>query len=251
MKKKILLYDIEVSPNVSYTWQGKYDQTVIEFQKEWELLSVAWKWLDGKTVKCITRKDYPNDTTDKSLAKDFLKVLNEADITVTQNGIAFDAKKLNTRFIVHGLNPPSPNKAVDTLRIARKYFKFNSNKLNDLGRVLGVGQKIQHNGFQLWLDCMAGKRAAWRKMIKYNKRDVLLLQKVYLKLLPWINNHPNVASIDKPDSCPKCGHHSLANKGVVSNSVSTYRRYLCRKCKGYCKARTAEKTDRPKYVGIS
>ena len=55
---KILFYDLETSPNVSYTW-GKWEQNVIAFKKEWELLSFAYNlgagFYGGDNFNTITR----------------------------------------------------------------------------------------------------------------------------------------------------------------------------------------------------
>lgn len=239
-KLKILLYDIENEPNLSYTW-GKYEQNVIAFKEEWKLLSFAYKWLGETNVKCLARPDF-DDITDKSLVMELWKLLDEADIVIGHNADAFDNKKANARFIELGLPPPSPYLSIDTKKIAKKYFKFNSNSLDDLGKTLGVGQKVKHYGFQLWLDCMNGDPKAWKTMKNYNKQDVVLLEKVYLKLRPWIENHPNVLDeYEKVYTCPKCGSFNIKSQGIRYTLRATYRRYRCLDCKGYCRARKAEK----------
>ncbi len=145
-KPKILFWDIENSPNRSFTW-GKWQQNVIQFDSEWYLLSFSVKWLGGKQ---ITRAlpDYegykPGSEDDKALVAELWGYLNESDILVAHNGDRFDTKKVYTKFIEHGLMPPEPSKSVDTLKVARRRFAFNSNKLDDLGRRLGVGRKLKH-----------------------------------------------------------------------------------------------------------
>lgn len=246
-KVKILLYDIETEPNLGYTW-GKYEQNVIQFKNEFKLLSFAYKWLGKKTVHCIARPDF-KDKTDKSLVEALWHILDEADIVIAHNGDAFDQKKSNARFLECGLPPPSPYVTIDTKKVAKKYFMFNSNSLNDLGRNLEVGTKFKHQGFDLWLGCMAGKRAAWAIMKKYNKQDVVLLEKVYLKLRPWINGHPNVnADYEKVAYCPKCGGDSLKSCGITRTKTTSYRLYRCNDCKGYCKSRKSQKDSGPLIV---
>ena len=240
-KPKIVLFDIESSPNISYTW-GVFEQNVIEVQKPWELLSYAFKELGSNKVTCVTRLDF-KDKTDKSLTKSLWSMMNDADVLIAHNLLAFDLKKSNAKFLQHGFPPPKPSQTVDTLKVARKHFKLNSNRLNDLGKLLGVGQKVQTGGFQLWLDCMAGIKKAWDKMSKYNKQDVVLLEKVYLKLLPWINNHPNVAV--ELDGCPKCGNHSLQSRGTVTTKTQTYFRYMCNKCGGWTRSSKKIKGSKP------
>lgn len=249
-KTKILLFDIETSPNVSYTW-GKYDQNVIDFNREWQLLTFAYKWLGEKNVHCVTRLDF-KDQTDKSITKALWKLLDKADVVIAHNGDNFDNRKARAKFIEHGLPPTSPFASVDTKKIAKQYFKFNSNSLDDLGKLLGVGRKVRvTEGFDLWLRCMAGDRTAFSAMTKYNRQDVRLLEAVYLKLLPWADKHPNVARADgKPKSCPKCGGTHLNARGTFYTKVSSFRRYRCMSCGGWCRSRLASTTGKPEIVNL-
>lgn len=242
MSKKILLFDLETTPNLSYTW-GKWEQNVIAFKQEWELLSFSYKWLDEKEVYCLARNDF-RDKTDKSLVKALKDVLASAEVLIAHNGDEFDIKKSNAKFIEHGLGPLAPFQKIDTKKVAKRYFKFNSNSLDDLGKLLGVGRKEKTGGFDLWLGCMAGNKKAFEDMKKYNKQDVLLLERVYLKLRPWMEQHPNMSAIEgRPTACPKCGGERLKSKGISRTRTNEYRRYLCLKCGGYCRSRAAEKND--------
>jgi DNA polymerase elongation subunit (family B) len=244
-KLKVMIFDLETSANLGYTW-GMYEQNVIAFKKEWELLSFAYKILDEKSVHCSTRLDF-KDKTDKSLVREMKRVLESADILIAHNGDEFDFKKANAKFIEHGLGPLSDKKKIDTKKVAKKYFKFNSNSLDNLGNLLGVGRKEKTGGFDLWLDCMAGKKAAFQKMASYNKQDVLLLERVYLKMRPWMEQHPNV-NTSEVRACPKCGGTRLKSHGIRRTKVGQYRRYACLKCGGYCQARIAEKRNKPEIV---
>jgi DNA polymerase elongation subunit (family B) len=232
MTAKILLLDLETFPNLGYTW-GKYEQNVIEIVRPTFLLSFSYKWLgsDHAVVKRLIDYDgYQNDPeNDKSLVIDLWKVLDEADIIVAHNGDSFDIKRANARFITHGLAPPSPAKTVDTLKIARKHFKFESNKLSDLGQALGLGAKLSHTGWALWKRCRDGDVDAWDLMGRYNLQDVLLLEAVYLKLLPWSATHPNV---NEPgtEACPKCASTKVQRRGVATAKTRTYRRMHCSGC---------------------
>lgn len=237
---KVLFYDIETTPNLGYVW-GKYEQDVIEYQSEWELLSFASKWLGEKSVSAVGR----NTHTEKELVEALHAKLDEADVVIAHNGDRFDQRKANAKFIEFGLLPPTPYKTVDTLKVARRYFAFNSNKLDDLGRVLGLGRKKQTGGFALWKGCMDNNPAAWRTMIRYNKQDVTLLEKVYLKLRPWIENHPpmNVLN-DRPTACPKCSSEdTMQARGWATTKVAKRRRYQCTGCGGWCQGRHSTKTD--------
>lgn len=241
---KILLFDIETFPNLVETW-GIYEQNAIRVVREWELASFAYKWLDEKEVVCHTRQ---GQKTDKQLCKKLHKVLSQADVVIAHNGDSFDNKKARARMLHHGLAPIKPYKQIDTKKIAKRRFAMNSNSLDALGKFLGVGRKEKTGGYDLWIDCMDGKPAAWRKMAAYNKQDVSLLERVYLKLRPHDNLHPNLTNFEKPESCPKCAHPELQRRGVFRAASSTYFRYQCKRCLGWCRDRISNKADKPKVV---
>jgi DNA polymerase elongation subunit (family B) len=240
-KSKILLFDIEISPSLGYTWQ-KWEANVLEYEKEWYMLSFSAKWLGDK--KFITKglcdyKTYKTDKTDDGeLVRELWKLFDEADIIVAHNGDAFDIKKANARFLYHELNPPSPYRTVDTKKVAKRYFSFNSNSLNDLGKLLNLGVKLQHTGFEMWLGCMAGIKSSWKQMLDYNKQDVVLLEKVYLELRNWMTNHPNLNLItEEIDACPICNEKKLQKRGFGVTRTMKYQRLQCQACGGWCRGR--------------
>lgn len=231
---KTLLIDIETAPNLSYTW-GKWEQDVISFKENWYILSFAYKWLgENKTyvVSLPNFKLYEKDKkNDIELCRQLWRLFDEAEIIVAHNGDRFDIKKSNTRFITHGFNPPTPYKTIDTRTEARKYFRFDSNKLDDLGQYLNIGRKLNTGGFDLWLGCMSGDKKSWDKMCQYNKNDVILLEKVYLKLRGWIKQHPNMnLLLGSLSGCPNCGRNNLVRRGYAFTRTSKRQRYVCKDC---------------------
>jgi len=229
MKPKVLLFDIETAPNLAYVW-GKYEQDVIAFKEEWHLLSFAYKWLGESEIHCVTMQ---GQKTDRQLAQKLRDLFDKADVVIAHNGDAFDIKKARARFAFHGLKPPSTFATVDTLKITRKYFNLNSCKLNDLGLYFKLGEKVKHTGFDLWLGCLQNRADSWRLLEKYNKQDVVLLEKVYKKLLPWMERHPNMALLSDRKGCPKCGSVKVVKDGVRANSMALQQQWKCRSCKGY------------------
>ena len=254
---RILIYDIETSPNGGWTW-GKWQQNVIRFSRDWHLLSVAWKWLGEKRTYVMGLDDYegyvPGDRDDSALAWLIHDLFDEADVAVTHNGNSFDQPKARTRMAVHHLPPHRPFLEVDTLKVARKVFAFTSNTLEDLCRQLG----LEHKGkveFPTWLGCMGLDEesnplpddevyAAWRKMKKYNRQDVKILEELYFTLRPWMTTHPNMALIaDRPDACPKCGEvGKMISRGRRVNQVTTRERYQCTVCRSYVAGRAITKS---------
>src|ERR1035437_5504487 len=179
-KPRILLWDIESAPNLGFAW-GLWEQNILSFEHQWYLLSIAWRWLGEKTTHVQGLIDFERFTVDPQddyeLAALAHRLFSEADIVIAHNGIAFDTKKAQARMLFHGFDPPTPFREVDTLKIARRHFAFTSNKLGDLCDVLGIGRKLETGGFQTWLGCMRGDPKAWAKMKRYNKQDVVILEK--------------------------------------------------------------------------
>lgn len=243
---KILYYDIETAPNLSFVW-GHYEQNVIMHEREWYMLCVSYRWEHEKKSHVTSLVDFPaaykkDPENDFHVVKKLWDLFNEADIVIAHNGDKFDMRKANARFVAHGLGPVSPVKAVDTLKVARRYFMFNSNKLDHLGAHLGVGRKAPTGGFETWAGCMRGDMAQWKSMIKYAKQDVDLLRSVYMKLRPWMTNHPNLNVFDSSEGCPTCGSTNLQKRGVKTTQVSVYQQFQCNDCKSYSRERLADTT---------
>lgn len=239
---KILIYDIEVSPNVSYTWNGKYEVDVIEFVQPWYMLTFAWRWYGKNKTYAYSlpmMKGYKdNKKDDRALCRKLWELMGEADILCAHNGDAYDQKMSFARFVKHGFTPPAPSQTIDTLKVARKHFKFSSNKLDDLGKYLGVGKKLAHHGFDTWLGCMERDDSkSWREMVDYNKRDVELLERVYVKLKPYMNNHPNIGVYtDENHVCPICGSLNVQRAGWRITRTGKTQRYACQNCGGWSSA---------------
>lgn len=227
-KPRILFYDIETAPNLAYVW-GKYEQNVLSYVEEWSILCFAYKWQGDRSVKVVRCRTHGND---KAAVKKLHKLFSEADAVVAHNGDAFDFKKVKARFIYHDLDPTPHVPTIDTKKMAKKHFAFNSNSLNDLGQHLGLGKKVPHQGFSLWLGCMQGDPKAWDTMMKYNKQDVVLLEKVYDKLLPWATSHPNMALLKggSKDDCPNCGSAKTKSRGRYATARGLKQRRQCTSC---------------------
>lgn len=243
---KVLIFDIETAPNLAYVW-GKYEQDVVAFEHERYMISFAYKWLGQKTISAYSLPmftGYKKDPeSDKALVTKLHELFSQADVIIAHNGDNFDIKMANASFIRNGLTPPSPYKTIDTLKVARNNFKFNSNKLNDIGTLLDIGEKVETGGFKLWLGCLRGDKASWSKMVKYNKQDVVLLEKVYFKLRPWMKNHPNLNLDDgKEKACPACKSTKLHKRGWFYTSISRRQRYQCTEC-GKWSVGKIDKTD--------
>jgi DNA polymerase elongation subunit (family B) len=224
---KILLLDIETSPMTAYVW-GIWDQNISpnHIIDSSNILCWAAKWLDEDEVMF----DSVHNSKPKAMLKGIHVLLDEADAVVHYNGTKFDIPTLNKEFILHGYNPPSPYKQIDLLRVVRSNFRFPSNKLDYVSQRLGLGKKTEHAGMELWTKCMKGDNDAWKTMETYNIQDVVLLESLYGKMLPWIKTHPNHNLYTSDVVCPTCSGHRLQKRGTAISSIGTYQRYQCKDC---------------------
>jgi DNA polymerase elongation subunit (family B) len=234
---RILVLDIETSPNLAWVW-GLWQQNVAlnQLEQTGNVISFAAKWHGEKGIQ------FYSDHHDghEAMVRAAWDLLDEADIVVHYNGTSFDIPHLNREFALAGFKPPKPYKQVDLLQVARKQFRFASNKLDHVSRELGVGGKVQTGGFDLWLACLAGDDLAWAKMRRYNINDVKITEKVYDALLPWITNHPHVGLYGDTtgDCCGRCGGTVLVRRGYAYTPLGKFQIYRCKGCGGWSRGRS-------------
>jgi len=178
--KKRLFFDIETSPNIVYSWRVGRKITIDHENiiKERAIICIGYKWEGEKNAHVISW----GNQNDYALLSRFTDIINSADEIVTHNGDNFDIKHLRARCIFHGI-PLNPKfNSIDTLKLSRVGFNFNSNKLAYIAKFLGLGEKLDTGGFSLWKDVLNGDSKALNKMIEYCRHDVELLEEVYNKL---------------------------------------------------------------------
>lgn len=228
---RILTLDIETRPNLGYVW-SLWDQNVglSQIVEVGSVICFAGKWLDEKKVHFYS--DH-HDGHDEMIRRAW-EMYDEADAVITYNGVGFDNKHLRREWLLAGLTPPSQHRDIDLLSTVRKQFKFSSSKLQHVATQLGLGGKVQHDGFELWVRCMADDPAAWKTMRKYCMGDVRLTERLYERLLPWITNHPHrgLYGGDR-DACPRCEsiERQLAKRRTTLQGV--YPQWRCVGCGGY------------------
>lgn len=214
------------------------------------LMCYAYKWLGDSRTYFRSLHEYK---TEKEFVESLRDLLDECDIAVAHNLKRFD-DKMSNRFIIHqDLAPPSPYKQIDTLTVARSVFKFESNSLGELGEYLDLGSKEKITYADLEEDFLSDnpKPATIRNMKKYNVQDVVLLEKVYIRLRPWMKNHPNTNIFNETtEGCPKCGSTNRQYRGYSYTNVCKYHKLQCNDCGGWYRERTQDKTIqiKPDYV---
>jgi hypothetical protein len=231
---KVLIFDIETAPIIGHVWSLWENNVALnQMVSDWHVLSWSAKWLDDPPNKVMyddqrNEKDISNDLR---LLKGIWELLDEADVVITQNGKSFDQKKLFARFIINRLPPPSSFKHIDTKLVASKHFAFTSNKLEYMtDKLCTKYKKIKHTkfpGHELWTECLKGNIAAWKEMEKYNKIDVLSLEELYTKLIPWDSSiNFNLYHDEEAEVC-KCGSSKFAKNGFYYTNVGKFQKYRC------------------------
>ena len=232
---KLLFLDIETAPILMTSWSMRSPQaSAVWVERDTFILMFSYKWAHEKSVKTCCLPDFPrykrSKYDDKDLCGILHRLLDEADIICAHNGDAFDIKKINSRLIVNNFGKPSPFKTIDTLKIARAAFKFDSAKLDNIGRYLSEGRKIPNTGAALWRGCIDGDPKSWRTMRNYGKQDTALLERVYGRLKSWAPNHPNMNLYNDGVACPTCQSDNVQRRGVIIKLNSKRHRFHCQGC---------------------
>ena len=244
---RIILLDIETSFNLVAVFSLLHNDYIHSdnIQKERHLISFAWKLLGKPGVHAVSLLDdtkrYKADPHDDTYVVEALhSLLSSADVMIAHNGDAFDLPYAETRMLIQGLSPLPPIAKIDTLKVARGRFLFNSNSLDYLGGILKCGhKKVTPKG--LWLKVLQGDAAAVRTMVNYNKGDILLLEKVFLKLQPYMSSHIHRQLFGGGGLCPRCGSNDVQMRGIHRATTNIYQRYQCQACGGWFREKRANK----------
>jgi DNA polymerase elongation subunit (family B) len=240
-KRRRLYFDVEVSPNVGLFWTAGYKQNIdySNIIKERAIICICYKWEDDRQVHWLT---WDENQDDKAMLEKFIEIANQADELVGHNGDKFDLAWIRTRCLFHQISMFPKYVTIDTLKVARSKFRFNSNRLDYIAKYLGIGHKIKTD-FNLWKNIVLHKdQKALNYMVKYCKMDVSLLEQVHKKLSTHIDSKTHYGVIFGQDrgSCPECGSDELVIYKRRTN-VSGLKKiqYKCKVCHHY-----HDKTDK-------
>lgn len=238
-KQKVLVLDIETSCMLAYIWEtGEQYINVNQIANDWHIMAWGAKWLEAPDSSLVyydlrTRKD----GNDLPILKPLWKLLDQADIVITQNGKAFDSKKINARFMLNGLKPPKPYAHIDTYLLVKKVAAFTSSSLEYLtSKFCKKHKKTSHSkypGLKLWIECLKGNKDAWNEMKKYNIKDVLSTEELYLAIRAWApESLPKVFPMTgEAGHCGTCGYDGPMREGRPRHAKTySYRQDMCPKC---------------------
>lgn len=238
-KPRLLYWDIETSLELAAIFDLKHNDWIdpSSLVTERYIICASWQWEGEKSVHSVSVLDSPKEYgkdpyNDAYVVQTLHKILSEADVIIGHNSDSFDKPYLDTRILYHGLSPLPPIISIDTYKIAKHKFRFNSNRLNYLGKYLGLGGKKETKS-GLWMDVLKGDKNAIEQMVVYNKRDVSLLRDVFHKLQPYCASHINRQLFGQKEGCPRCGSKHVQSRGTHRAISRTYQRWQCQACGGW------------------
>ena len=149
-KPKRLFYDIETSYNIVKAWRIGYNINLKmeDIIQERAIITIAYKWEGEEDVTVLSW----DKGCDRKIIEDFVKVMAEADEMVGHNLDRYDTKFIMGRALKHGIPALPKYQSTDTLKLAKKHFMLNSNKLDYIAQYLGIGHKTKHRGMEMWDD---------------------------------------------------------------------------------------------------
>lgn len=206
-----LFFDIETSPNVVYSWGASWKERLStdNIVDERRVICISYKWENDDKVRSL---DWGKKMCDKKLLKDFIKIANSADEIVAHNADRYDVPFIKGRCFIHGIPTFPKYQTIDTLKRTRANLRLNSNRLDYIGEVTGLGRK-NPTSYQLWKDCMTGDPDALRTMVEYCEQDVILLEQVHERLKNFVphQSHRGVLDGGEKWSCPECGSTEIGH----------------------------------------
>ena len=232
MKPKILYFDIETSLMEIYSFYigQKVSVQPSQIKTHSKIICIAYKWSDKNKVEILSWDKNQDDT--KMLIK-FNKIAKEADFLCGHNGKNFDVKELRAAMALRGVKDVwCETPVLDTLTDCRRAFRFKSNKLDAIAKSLGLGHK-DPMGLQDWIDVNNKCPKALKKMLKYCKKDVILLEKVHKRLNRYIspsNMSLMRGSVNHNINCCNCGSDTLVKYGTYTYGGAKLQKYLCKFC---------------------
>lgn len=227
--KKLLIVDIETMPAELWGW-GMYNQNfgVEQVKKDPYIAMIGCKWLGDRNATMFTVWDHGQE----GMLQGALDMINSADAVIHKNGASFDIPWIRTELAKLKMKPLKVLTHIDLQKVAKQYFRFLSNKLDYIVQYLGEGKKVEHEGFRLWRKCMEGDERARTRMVRYCVGDLRITERAYLRLRPFIENHPAIRAVST-EGCTKCGSKHTKKDGWRYTKCFRIQQHQCMDCFGY------------------
>lgn len=217
---RVMLFDIEAT-----SLEASFGHT----------LCFGYKYLGASTTKVISLADFPapkmGDEPDANLLPAVHDLLtNKADIIITYYGKEYDRKFLNTRMLMVGLTPLPPLKTehIDLYFTAKGNLKLHSHRLQSVSEALGCPMSKTPVRADTWRRAMRGDAKAMAYVIHHCKLDVDILEWCYMKLRPFIRQHPPRNA--NRNTCRVCDASAWQSKGLRYRYGQIDRRLQCQQC---------------------
>ena len=182
---RVAVFDIETTGlNASF---GRVLTAAIQFYGPDELVTFrADEYKDWKLGK---------RSGDREIVSDILASLEKADIVIAHNGVGFDMAFLRTRAIMHELPVVHPRKIVDPVLLARRTFRFHSNRLDAIAQMLGTDFQKTPLAPKYWIKAMGdGDTESLDYIMEHNIADVYVLEEIARKIMPYVKTIDNIGS---------------------------------------------------------
>lgn len=242
-----LVFDIETAPVKANLWRANQEYVPHEMVDA-DSFVICWsaKWYGGREVASdIVTPAEAKDRYDARVVASLAEMMREAELYIAHNGSRFDLPRINGRLMVLEQEPLTPGRMIDTLTLARRSFDLPYNKLDYLAAILFNDHKLRTE-FDLWRRCVLGDEAALRRMLKYNRKDVTLLERVFDRMKPYVNNLPRmfVPTTDREWACPTCGSPNVIKRGHHNTAVGRTQTWFCKDCFRYSNPWTSANNPR-------
>jgi DNA polymerase elongation subunit (family B) len=185
----ILYLDIEVSKSLYFNYGAKVYSNYLnidDLYRERYIICWAASYVGSDKVwsERVTSEEAQNWTDGRILPR-LRELMESADILAGHNVDAFDIKHINARLLLNQQEPITGKKTLDTLKIARSKFAFESNKLDYISQKLGLRPKDDIRNSD-WLKIVTtGDEKTLAKVLRYNKGDVTSGKGVLERLMKY------------------------------------------------------------------
>lgn len=262
---RVLTFDIERRPGVFFSWGPRADYLGRDKQLiRSSTISWAAKWygqreimyadIDAVDSTFMQPEQVPGY---REMLTGLRDLLDQADVVVGYNSVRFDEAKVRGELARLGIPAPSPFRSVDLMRTTKR-MGWDYASLAETLDAFGLGGKLAHQGFSLWVDFLRGDPKARKLMRAYNVQDVAQTERAYDAMRPYIKDHPNLNLWAGNDAdgrplevCCNCGHDRLrvVPERDSLTALTAYALVECRKCgahmrRSFIKARTTLRSVR-------
>jgi len=177
-----------------------WDIECTDFDAHWaRMLTIAIKPEGKKPIKLINESLFKSPGKGRESDKDILvrarDILEEFDVVVSYYGgpYRFDLPMLNTRLLLYGEKPLSAKFHLDLYPIVKRNLRFRRRNLAIVAKFFGFEDKTTINPNDWVKAAMDGDKKALNTIWIHNKGDVILLEKLYPLLAPFVKQMRRVA----------------------------------------------------------